>query len=307
MYISIRDAILQQLAESMGEKDDLLAGLKFLNLKALEMEFFRDGTVYLLSPERKSNKINLFNSSERDLLAEQLAKNQIRISALLMHNDFSNPAVVEEVDWIVKCIAASKFFRIQTIRLDPAIHQKGLPIRQAAEKAIKILERVLAEISPTEEISFGLENHGEYSNNPEFLRIVFSALKDSRIGITLDSGNFYWYGFPLDRVYQLFTEFAPYTKHTHIKNISYPAELRQKRREMGYRYEKYVAPIYVGDIDHQRLVDSLKKVGYAGDICIEDESLGRFPMEQWPEVLKRDVGHLVGNGPLHRLGSPREN
>ncbi|MCD6166289.1 TIM barrel protein, partial [bacterium] len=83
----------------------------------------------------------------------------------------------------------------------------------------------MARMFSSEDTFFGMENHGEYSNNPEFLQTVFSALKDSRIGITLDSGNFYWYGFPLDEVYQLFTELAPHTKHTHIKNISYPARL----------------------------------------------------------------------------------
>ena len=294
MYLSIRDAILHQLGESMGEKENLLAGLKFLGLKALEMEFFKNGTVYLLSPERKSNKANLYNSSERDLLAEQLDKSEIKISAFLMHNDFSNSVVSEEVEWILKCIEAGKFFGVQTIRLDPAMRQKGLPIKEAAAKAIEVLERVLAEISPHQEVSFGLENHGEYSNNPEFLRRVISALNDSRIGVTLDSGNFYWYGFPLDEVYQLFTELAPHTKHTHIKNISYPARLRQKKREMGYGYEKYVAPIYEGDIDHRRLVEALKKVGYTKDICIEDESLGKFPMEKWPEILRKDVEYLEG-------------
>ncbi|MCD6166287.1 hypothetical protein J7K19_06235 [bacterium] len=38
MYFPIRDAILHQLGESMGEKENLLAGLNFLNLNALEME-----------------------------------------------------------------------------------------------------------------------------------------------------------------------------------------------------------------------------------------------------------------------------
>lgn len=294
MYVSIRDAILRQLAESIGKKEDLLAGLKLLKLNSLEMEFFKDGTVYLLSPQDRLGKVNLFSSSERDMLGEQLDKNGIKISAFLMHNDFSNPATSEEVDWILRCVEAGKTLGIRTIRLDPAMHQRGLPIREAAEKAIEVLESVLTEIPPTEEISFGLENHGEYSNNPEFLQTVFSALKDSRVGVTLDSGNFYWYGFPLDKVYQLFTDLAPYTKHTHVKNISYPAEVRQERREIGYGYEKYVAPIYEGDIDHRRLVNCLKEAGYAGDICIEDESLGRFPLEKWAEVLVKDVEHLEG-------------
>ena len=294
MYISIRDVILQQLGESMGEKDNLLAGLKFLNLKNLEMEFFEDKSLYLLSPIKKSNKVNFSVSSERDLLLEQLGENGVKISALLMHNDFSDISVNRQVEWILRCIEVSRLLKVKTIRLDPAMHEKGLSIREATENAIKILEKVLLELSSEEKISFGLENHAEYSNNPEFFHIIFSALKDSRIGVTLDSGNFYWYGFPLDRVYQLFTEFAPYTKHTHIKNIKYPVELRHKQREIGYEYLKYVSPIYEGDIDHGKLVESLKKVSYEEGLCIEDESLGSFPMKEWPRILKKDVEFLEG-------------
>ena len=294
MYISIRDEILRQLSKSMGRENDLLAGLKFLNLKNLELEFFRDGSVYLLSPIKNSNKVNLFNFSQRDLLIEQLNKNGIKTSALLMHNNFSNPSINEEVDWILKCVEASKVLKVKVIRIDPAISERGLPIREATKNVIKILEKVLSALSSQEEISFGLENHVEYSNNPEFLQIILSSLKDNRIGITLDSGNFYWYGFPLNKVYQLFLEFAPYTKHVHVKNIKYPAELRNKQREIGYEYLKYVSPIYEGDIDHRKLVESLKKVGYKEDICIEDESLGNFPIKEWPGILKRDVEFLEG-------------
>jgi len=129
MYLSIRDAILHQLGESMGEKENLLAGLNFLNLNALEMERWER-----LSSEGTSEKVDLFNSSERDMFAEQLDKNGIKVSAFLMHNDFSNPAVAEEVDWILKCIEVSKSFGIQIIRLDPAMRQKGLPIKEAAGK-----------------------------------------------------------------------------------------------------------------------------------------------------------------------------
>lgn len=294
MYLSIRDVILKQLTESIGDRGNLLNGLKFLGLKALELEFFKDGTVFLLSPEGKFSKADLFNPSQRDLLIEQLDRNQIRVSTLLMHNDFGNPSLTEEVDWILRCAEGSKLLKVQTIRLDPVMHQGGLSIKEAAERAVEVLERVLIALPSTDEVSFGLENHGEYSNNPEFFRIVFSALKDNRIGITLDSGNFYWYGLPLNRVYQLFSELAPYTKHTHIKNINYPAHMRERRRGIGYGYEKYVAPIYEGDIDHRRLVEPLKKTGYPGDLCIEDESLGKFPMREWPEILKKDVKHLEG-------------
>ena len=292
MYVSIRDAILAELSKSMEQEKDLISSLKFLNLKAVEMEFSNDGSVYLLSGRGKHDKVNLFKPSERDLLGEQLDKNEVKISAFLMHNDFSNPSKDEEVDRILKCIEAVRPLGVKVIRLDPAMPKKGLPVKEAAENAIRILEKVLSKLPRDESVFLGMENHGEYSNNPEFLRIVLSTLNDPRIGITLDSGNFYWYGLPLSKVYELFSEFAPYAKHTHIKNIKYPVELRERQREMGYEYARYVSPIYEGDIDHRKLVESLRKAGYEEDLCIEDESLGKFSPKDWPKILKKDAEFL---------------
>ena len=69
-------------------------------------------------------------------------------------------------------------------------------------------------------------------------------------------------------------------KHTHIKNIAYPPELRETQREMGYEYDKYVSPIHEGDIDHARYIALLHQAGYDRDICLEDESLGKYAPAQ---------------------------
>ena len=39
---------------------------------------------------------------------------------------------------------------------------------------------------------------------------------------------------------------------------------------------KYVCPIPEGDLDMAKIVGLLKKGGYRNDLCIEDESLGKF-------------------------------
>jgi len=72
---------------------------------------------------------------------------------------------------------------------------------------------------------------------------------------------------------------------------------------MGYEYARYVSPIYEGDIDHRKLVESLRKAGYEEDLCIEDESLeedlciedeslGKFSPKDWPKILKKDAEFL---------------
>ncbi len=66
------------------------------------------------------------------------------------------------------------------------------------------------------------------------------------------------------------------------------------KKMLGYGYLKYVSPIYEGDIDYGKLIESLKEVSYEEGFCIEDESLRSFPMKEWPRILRRDVEFLEG-------------
>ena len=109
----------------------------------------------------------------------------------------------------------------------------------------------------------------------------------------MDTGNFYWRGYPLSEVYGILRILAPYTKHTHVKNICYPADTRELMREGGWEYGTYVCPVYEGDINHKKVVKILADAGYKEDVCLEDEALGHFqPGEERISVLKKDVDHL---------------
>ena len=110
--------------------------------------------------------------------------------------------------------------------------------------------------------------------------------------MTLDTGNFYWSGMPLTRVYEVLEQFAPYARHTHVKNIGYPPSERERERELGWRYADFVCPLEEGDIDLERVHRILQEAGYDAGLCIEDESLGRFAPSERREVLRRDVAYL---------------
>jgi sugar phosphate isomerase/epimerase len=141
-------------------------------------------------------------------------------------------------------------------------------------------------------VDLGIENHGGIGNDPEFLGYVLSTVNSPRLGLTLDSGNFYWRGWPLSKVYAIFERFARDVKHTHIKNIAYPEEVRESERAIGYEYGRYVSPIYEGDIDLSRYVRLLKQAGYSRDLCMEDESLGRFTEVERRENLRKGRQYL---------------
>jgi sugar phosphate isomerase/epimerase len=142
-------------------------------------------------------------------------------------------------------------------------------------------------------VTMGIENHGYQGNNLAFQLNVYKSVGSDRLGSTMDTGNFYWRGYPLSEVYGILRILAPYAKHTHLKNIRYPEDQREIMREGGWGYEQYVAPLDEGDIDHAKVVQILADAGYAGDICIEDESLGHYKTpEERIAVLERDVAHV---------------
>lgn len=61
---------------------------------------------------------------------------------------------------------------------------------------------------------------------------------------------------------------------------------------MGWKYDEYHVPIYEGNIDFGRVVAILRKAGYANDLCVEDESLGKLPAAKRAAVLAKEIRHL---------------
>jgi sugar phosphate isomerase/epimerase len=82
--------------------------------------------------------------------------------------------------------------------------------------------------------------------------------------------------------------------HTHCKSIRYPADKKNIRRDIGWEYGKYNCPIYEGDIDFKRIVKILRNAGYQGDLCVEDESLGKYPANEQADVLRKEIVMLKG-------------
>jgi len=211
-----------------------------------------------------------------------------RISALCLTNRFdARPDF--EVDWCAKAARAAKALGVPAIRIDVVPHK--LSQADFLDLAAKTLKRVIEATEDTG-VAFGIENHGGTTNNPEFLQPLFDRVGSKRLGLTLDTGNFYWYGHPLSKVYELFEKFAPRVCHTHCKSIRFPESEREKRRPMGWEYGKYTCPIYEGDIDFRRVVKILRSAGYSNDLCVEDESLGRFPEKERRSILAKEIAYL---------------
>lgn len=230
-------------------------------------------------------------------LRGDLEERGFQLTAFCMHNRLQG-RLEEEVAWARRLVAAAKELGVETIRIDVVPRDKRTTPEEFLPFAVKA-SRQLCDLVEGSPIRLGIENHGTVTNDPSFLERLFDGVGSEHLGLTLDTGNFYWFGHPLDDVYRLYEKFAPRAFHTHIKSIAYPEERRNVRRPMGWEYGKYASPIHQGDIDFRRVIGILERAGYRGDLCLEDEALARFAEGERAGVLRREVEHLraiVGRG-----------
>src|SRR5205085_5904063 len=169
---------------------------------------------------------------------------------------------------------------------------EGIEEREARiQRYVAAMRQVLSQTAGSR-VAVGMENHGPQGNDPEFLAGVLEAIPDPRLGLTLDTGNFYWSGQPLSELYRIYERFAPRVRHTHMKSIAYPPEERERRRETGWKYGEYASPLAQGDIDFARVLKLFRDAGYDGSLTIENEALGRLPAEKRRAALASDAALL---------------
>ena len=242
---------------------------------------------YLFHPQRK---YTLATADGIRVLKDDLAAGGCRITALLMSNQFED-RLEQELESARGVVKAAQQLGVNAIRIDVVPRKldgdKFLPF------AINACKR-MCEIAEGTPIRFGVENHGKITNDPQFLEKLFNGVGSTKLGLTLDCANFYWWGHPVNDLYPIYEKFAPRVVHTHCKSIRYPADKKNIRRDIGWEYAKYNCPIYEGDIDFKRIVKILRKAGYQGDLCVEDESLGKYPANDQAGVLRKEIAMLKG-------------
>ena len=257
---SCRDAIVKSTRQK-----NCWTALRAIGAEGLDVEVAAD--LSLPSLFHPSTKYTVANATGSEQLAADANAAGQRITALCMHNQFATrPA--EEVENCTRLARAAQSLGVSTIRLD--VVSAGLARPAFLKLAVATLKKIIAATESTG-IRFAVENHSTTTNDPAFLRPLLEEVGSKQFGVTLDIGNFYWFGHPLSKVYELCETFAPYVFHTHCKNIRYPAAQRQKRRPMGWKYAEYARPVDQGDIDYVRVATILSKVGYHNDFCVENE------------------------------------
>lgn len=270
----------------LAGKPDSWSCLRALGGDATEVQVGLDlSCPNLFHPQRK---YSVASAEGIRAIKADLADSGCRISAFMMSNRFDQ-RLEAELQAVRGVVRAAQQLGVQAIRID--VVPRKLKGQEFLPFAIKACRRLcdLAEGTP---VRFGVENHSIIANDPKFLEGLFAGVGSTRLGLTLDCANFYWWGHPLKDLYALYEQFAPRVVHTHCKSIHYPADKRNVRRKMGWEYAKYCCPIYEGDIDFKRVAKILRQANYQGDLCIEDESLGHFPEGERAAVIRKEIALL---------------
>jgi len=286
MYVSVRDFTVIWVGYG-----DLVDGLKDLGIDRYELYVNRTLSQDLYEDMGHLVKLgfNLRNSSERKDFLGFSRSTGVKPCAILLENDFSNENLEGELDYIKKATQLADEIGIGVIRINSHMQAiEGKPIEAYSKHFVEIMTHLLRETKGSG-VAYAVENHGYVSNDERFLDYAFREINDPRVGLTLDTGNFYWYGYPLSKVYGLIEKYANRVKHTHLKNLKFPEPKREKQRTPGEDYPQVGAPLYEGDIDLKRVIQILRRAGYNGDLTIEDESLGKYAREERKIILKKDV------------------
>jgi sugar phosphate isomerase/epimerase len=282
MFVTVPDWILKYVPT------EPFASLRRLGLDRLDVGLNRElCTPSLLDPEGRP--FGLSSPAGVGALKNQLAERKVRACALSLGTDFGRADQEAEAQWIVDACRLAGELGAPVIRIDPAAWSAKLDDAEVLRRIADAVGRALAE---SEGVAIGAENHGPVANKQDFIDRMLEQTPSERFGLTLDCGNLYWFGHPLDKVHELVRRYAPRARHTHIKNIAYPADARQTQRAVGWRYGELSCPLPDGDIDLKGVVAALAEAGYGGALTVEDESLGRLSKEDAARELQRDVDYL---------------
>ncbi|MBI5388125.1 MAG: sugar phosphate isomerase/epimerase [Verrucomicrobia bacterium] len=279
--VTVRDAHLKATGDS-----NCWSAMQALGVDGLEVQV--DENLVCPALQHPDRKYSLATEDDLKRLRDDFAKYNGKITAFCMANRLDE-RLEQEVEWTRKLAKAAEQLKVTAIRIDLVPHNVG--IGEYPQFAIKACKQLCDALAGTA-VRLGIENHGRLTNYPIVLDRIFNGVNSPKLGLTLDVANLYWFGHPLDEICGIVEKFASRVFHTHCKSIAYPEEKRNIRRAFGWEYAKYAAPLYEGDLDYARVVQILRKAGYEGDLCLENECLGRFPKEQHLEVLKKEVAFL---------------
>lgn len=288
MILAIRDVTLFQAGF-----DDLCPGLRELGLEAVEAALTRHLTVPAPTDSLRLG-LSVRTPAEVAAARETYVAAECPVCALFVPTNFNAPRRDPEIEWTVAALGIAEGLGVGVVRVDGAMSGPDhLTRRRRVVLFTEAVERILA-ATPDCGVRLAIENHGRQGNDLAWLGEVLNRTDPQRVGLTLDPANLYWAGASLSEVYAWVARLAPRVFHVHLKNVRYPAGVRERTRPLGWEYGHCVVPVLAGDLDYRRVLGLLGEAGYDGALAIEDESLAKFTRAERPELLRQTVATLRG-------------
>jgi len=288
MYISIISGFLKDLGY-----DDIIEGCYDIGVYSLELRGEPSPLIFK-DPEREE---------EREAFLERLKSNRIYVSALSIETfyfDRHGMPVIPNLAEIAGNVFKSPHLDTRILYLGPPNQtDESVSDEEYAEKVSEELKTLLHKTADVG-LEIALENHGAQDRplgvKKEFLQMLFGHVNSERIGLTLDTGCFYWF-YPIDEYYKITEYFLPYVKNVHLKNQTFPPEQRHQIKS-GIPASEAHDTLYDGDIDLGRVIGMLKGAGYNGALCVEDHSFHKIAklrgggVSEMRRIIRKDIEFL---------------
>ncbi|RLE69791.1 MAG: hypothetical protein DRJ45_06180, partial [Thermoprotei archaeon] len=223
MYVSCRDAIIRSIGF------DLVGGLSWLGIDSFEMKLDRN--------YRNAFEYNLKKDLEE--FRKILSENDFTVNCILLANDLGKDLSLE-VKYVLDAIDIASRLDVRVLRINAIMKEiEGYTLDKYVKRTLEFIDIVKNRLRETN-MCLAVENHGVISNNFDYLKRVLDATDPEIFGVTLDTGNFYWYGYPINTVHKIIEEIADRVKHTHMKNAVAKNGRKNVKRNVG---EIVMAPL----------------------------------------------------------------
>jgi sugar phosphate isomerase/epimerase len=211
----------------------------------------------------KENSVEYIEISRRDLekAPELIKKYNIKVSQVSAGNDFlqkTREEFLKQVELMNELCKKVKDIGCNIIRMDGGWPKEGVESKDYKKLIIEGVKRSV-EFAEKENVYLALDNHGITTNDYEFQLETFENIKSEHLGANLDTMNYRWYGYPVEKLIEIYKLISPYALHTHLKDGT------------GSR-ENYVGKVLgEGEIPILDAIKILKENNYKGVWCVEYE------------------------------------
>ncbi|MBC7237141.1 MAG: sugar phosphate isomerase/epimerase [Chloroflexi bacterium] len=159
----------------------------------------------------------------------------------------------------------------------PLFQERFAPICALAEERFM---RLALEPWPGNVLGHGPYRWTNLATTPELWDMLFEAVPSPALGLEYDPSHLYWQG--IDYL-QVIRDYGGRIYHLHAKDILVH-EARLKRVGVhGRGWWRFVLP-GLGQLDWPAIFQTLRAVGYAGDVAVEHEDR-EYLKERWNEGL----------------------